>query len=112
MSKDTLVPNAVNKLVLDAMHGRASRRDLIKRGSALGLSGALMGSILKFSSVGAQGATPEDQPWGWSLTKPEWLDVDLSGVTISAVLGSDGPGADFNQATCDFFAEHTGATVD
>lgn len=111
MSKDILVPNAVNRLVQDAMHGRASRRDIIRRGSALGLSGALMGSILRFGSVGAQSATPEGRAAGWSLTKPEWLDVDLSGVTLSAVLGADGPGAPFDQATCDFFAEHTGATV-
>lgn len=112
MSRDRLVPNAVNKLMLDAMNGRASRRDLIKRGSALGLSGALMGSILKVSSVGAQDASPQGQPWGWSLTKPEWLDVDLSGVELSAVMDSDGTGVPFTQAACDFFAEQTGATID
>ncbi|MCA9834905.1 MAG: ABC transporter substrate-binding protein [Thermomicrobiales bacterium] len=111
MSREILIPNAVNKLVQDAMYGRASRRDLIKRGSALGLSGALMGSILRFSSVGAQSATPEAQAAGWSITKPAWLDVDLSGVELSAVLASDGVGAPFDQAVCDFFAEQTGATV-
>lgn len=111
MSKEILMPNAVNKLMQDAMYGRASRRDLIKRGSALGLSGALMGSILRFSSVGAQSATPGAAEWGWSLTKPEWLDVDLSGVTLSAVMDADGTGAPFTQAVCDFFAEQTGATI-
>lgn len=111
MSKDILIPNAVNRLMQDAMYGRASRRDLIKRGSALGLSGALMGSVLRISSVGAQSATPGAQEAGWSLTKPEWLDVDLSGVTISTVLAADGTGAPLDQAICDFFAEHTGATV-
>lgn len=107
MSKEVLFPNAVNKLVQDAMHGRASRRDIIKRGSALGLSGALMGNILRVSGVGAQDA----QEAGWSLVKPEWLDVDLTGVELSAVLASDGVGAPFDQACCDFFAEQTGATV-
>ena len=111
MSKDILVPNAVNKLMQDAMYGRASRRDLIKRGSALGLSGVLMGSILNISSVGAQDASPASQEAGWSLTKPEWLDADFSGVELNVVLGSDGPGRPFDQACCDFFAEHTGATV-
>lgn len=111
MSRKILVPNAVNGLMQDAMYGRASRRDLIKRGSALGLSGALMGSILRFNSVGAQSATPAGQEWGWSLTKPEWLDVDLSGVTLSAVMDAEGTGAPFTQAVCDFFAEQTGATI-
>ncbi|MCO5216870.1 MAG: ABC transporter substrate-binding protein [Thermomicrobiales bacterium] len=107
MSSEVLMPNAVNKLVQDAMNGRASRRDIIKRGSALGLSGALMGNILRVSGVGAQDA----QEAGWSLVKPEWLDVDLTGVELSAVLASDGVGAPFDQACCDFFAEQTGATV-
>lgn len=111
MSRNSLVPNSVNRLMQDAMYGRASRRDLIKRGSALGLSGALMGTILNFNSIGAQSATPGAREAGWSLTKPEWLDVDLSGVTLSAVLAADGPGAAFDQALCDFFAEQTGATV-
>lgn len=111
MSKNVLVPNAVNKLAMDALTGTASRRDIIRRGSALGLSGALMGSLLRFGSVGAQDATPESRAAGWSLVKPEWLDADLSGVTLNVVLGSDGDGAPFDQATCDFFAEHTGATV-
>lgn len=111
MSRKNLVPNAVNRLMQDAMYGTASRRDLIKRGSALGLSGALMGTILNFNSVGAQSATPEAREAGWSLTKPEWLDNDFSGVELSVVLGSDGPGAPFDQACCDFFAEQTGAVV-
>lgn len=111
MSKDILVPNAINQLVQDAVNGRSTRRDLIRRGSALGLSGALMGTVLNFSSVGAQSATPEERAAGWSLTKPEWLDMDLSGVELNVVLGSDGPGAPFDQACCDFFAEQTGATV-
>lgn len=111
MSRNIVIPNAVNKLMQDAMYGRSSRRELIKRGSALGLSGALMGSILRIGGVGAQSATPGAQEAGWSLTKPEWLDADLSGVTLNVVLGADGPGAPFDQATCDFFAEQTGATV-
>lgn len=111
MSRNTVVPNAVNNLMMDAMTGRASRRDIIRRGSALGLSGALMGSILRFGSVGAQSATPEGRAAGWSLVKPEWLDADLSGTTLNIVLGADGVGAPFDQATCDFFAENTGATV-
>lgn len=112
---NSFIPNPVNKMMQDAILGRASRRDLIKRGSALGLSSALMGTILRAESVGAQatpGASPSTaQPVGYTLTKPEWLDVDLSGQTVNAILGSDGPGAPFDQACCDFFAAETGATV-
>lgn len=115
MSKGVFVQNPVNKLMQDAVRGRSSRRELIKRGSALGLSGALMGPILKAASVGAQ-ATPDaspagDQPVGWALTQPEWLDVDLSGQTVNAVLAAEGEGAPWDQAVCDFFAQATGATV-
>jgi trehalose/maltose transport system substrate-binding protein len=99
----------------DAITGRASRRDLIKRGSALGVSALVMDKVLFASSVGARAAAQAsptaDQPVGWSLTKPEWLDTDLSGVELNVVLGADGPGAPFDQACVDFFAEATGATV-
>jgi len=115
VKKDFFIPTPVNKMMQDAVLGRSSRRELIKRGSALGLSSALMGTILRAEAVGAQAspeASPEAaQPVGWSLTKPEWLDADLSGVTVNVVLGSDGPGAPFDQACCDYFAELTGATV-
>lgn len=115
MKKDFFIPTPVNQMMQDAILGKSSRRELIKRGSALGLSAGLMGMILRASSVGAQ-ASPDASPGaakpvGWSLTKPEWLDVDLSGQTVNVVLGSDGPGAPFDQACCDFFAEATGATV-
>jgi trehalose/maltose transport system substrate-binding protein len=115
VKKDFFILTGVNQLMQDAILGKASRRSLIKRGSALGLSSALMGTILRAEAVGAQ-ASPDAspaaaQPVGWSLTKPEWLDVDLSGQTVNVVLGSDGVGAPFDQACCDFFAEATGATV-
>jgi trehalose/maltose transport system substrate-binding protein len=112
---DFFIPTPVNKMMQDAITGRASRRDLIKRGTALGLSSGIMGAILRAESVGAQatpGASPAaDQPVGWSLTKPEWLDADLSGVTLNVVLGDAGVGRPFDQACADFFAESTGATV-
>ena len=115
MKKNSFIPTPVNKLMQDAVTGRSSRRELIKRGSALGLSSALMGTILRAESIGAQ-STPDaspaaDQPVGWSMQKPEWLDVDLSGQTINAMFGSDGPGAPYDQAMCDKFAEWTGAQV-
>ena len=104
------LPNPVNVLMADAMHGRASRRDIIKRGTALGLSSALMGTILTAERLGAQGTPAGAQPAGYTIQVPEGLP-DLTGVTLNVMLGADGPGAAFDQATCDKFAEATGATV-
>lgn len=111
MRKDIFVPTPVNRMMQGAILGTSSRRDLIRRGSALGLSSALMGTLLRAGSVGAQATPGADQPVGWSLTKPEWLDADLSGQAVNAVLVPDGPAAHFEQACCDLFAEVTGATV-
>jgi trehalose/maltose transport system substrate-binding protein len=104
------LPNPVNVLMADAMHGRASRRDVIKRGTALGLSSALMGTILTAERLGAQGTPAAARPAGYTIQVPEGLP-DLTGVTLNVMLGADGPGAAFDQATCDKFAEATGATV-
>jgi trehalose/maltose transport system substrate-binding protein len=104
------LPNPVNQLMADAMHGRISRREVMKRGTALGLGSALMGTILRAESLGAQGTPATDQPAGWSIEVPEGLP-DLTGQTLNVMLGADGPGAPFDQATCDTFAEATGATV-
>lgn len=114
--KNSFIPNAVNNLMQDAITGRSSRRQLIQRGSALGLSSALMGVILRAENVGAQ-ASPEAspaaaKPAGWSITTPGWLEgMDLSGKTVNTVLSADGPGAPFDQACCDYFAKVTGAKV-
>jgi len=111
MKRRSFNPTPVNQMMQDAILGTSSRRELIRRGSALGLSSALMGTILRASSVGAQTTSGDEKPVGWSLTKPEWLDIDLSGQTVNAVLVPDGPAAQFEQACCDAFAEATGATV-
>lgn len=104
------LPNPVNVLMADAMHGRASRRDILKRGTALGLSSALMGTILTAERLGAQGTPAAAQPAGYSIVIPEGLP-DLSGIELSAMLGEDGPAAPFDQACCDAFSEATGARV-
>jgi trehalose/maltose transport system substrate-binding protein len=105
------LPNPVNQLMANAMHGHLSRRDIVKRGSALGLSSAMMATILRAGSAGAQGTPVGSQPAGYSIEIPADIRTDLGGSEISVVLGSDGPGAPFDQATCDRFAEATGATV-
>ena len=110
--KSPFVQNPVNQLMRDAATGKSSRRELIRRGSALGLSGALMGTILGASKMAAQDATPEEaMPMGYTLVAPEWLTADYSGVELNVVLGADGTGAPMDQAMCDLFATTTGATV-
>lgn len=105
------LPNPVNELMKDAVNGRASRRDILKRGGALGLSATMMGTILAAEHATAQDASPTaEQPAGWSITVPADLP-DLTGATVNAMLGDDGVGAPFDQACCDKFAEATGATV-
>lgn len=106
------LPTPVNVLYRDAVNGRLSRREVIKRGSALGLSAGLMGTILRAESLGAQATPDADQPAGWSIEIPEGLRTDLDGVALSVVLDADGPGSPFDQACCDAFAEATGAEVE
>ena len=107
-------PNPVNNLYRDAVTGRLSRREVIKRGSALGLSSALMGTILRAESLGAQG-TPADRQQGWSIPAPDvlqeelQLSTDFAGVQFNYVGGSDGPNTPFEQALFDRFNEITGA---
>ncbi|MGN6032769.1 MAG: ABC transporter substrate-binding protein [Thermomicrobiales bacterium] len=109
--KDYL-PNPVNELMRAATSGKASRRDIMRRGAALGLSASLMGTILKAQTIAAQSpeASPAAQPAGWSITVPDGLP-DLKGVKLNAMLGADGPGAPFDQACVDKFNEATGAEV-
>lgn len=106
------LPTPVNALMRDAITGKSSRRDVIKRGTALGLGSAMMGTILTAQSIGAQatpGASPvAAKPAGWSIVVPKGLRTDLKGKKISVVLGSDGPGAPFDQATVDAFSKATG----
>lgn len=104
------LPNPVNQLMADAVHGRISRRDVFRKASALGLSAVIADKILLAERVGARGLAAQEQEAGWSLAEPEGLP-DLTGVTLNVVLGSDGPGAPFDQAYTDKFAEATGATV-
>lgn len=113
MSKPVFSPNPVNKLMRDAMHGTATRRELITRGSALGLSAGLMTTILRAEAVGAQGsATPAEKAVGYTYVEPTWLtELDYSGITLNCVLAQDGTGAPIDQFMCDRFAEATGATV-
>lgn len=103
-------PNPVNELAKAAAFGRLSRREVIKRGTALGLSSALMANILKLEATGAQGSpSPSaDQPAGYSIVPPENVRTDLAGQRINVVGPATGPGEPFYQAVVDAFVEATG----
>jgi trehalose/maltose transport system substrate-binding protein len=107
-------PNPVNNLYRNAVNGRLSRREVMKRGTALGLSSALMGTMLRAESIGAQ-ATPESgQPLGYTIPDAETLQselqlsTDFAGTQLNIVLGADGPNSPYEQALVDRFNEITG----
>ncbi len=109
-------PNPVNNLYRDALHGRLSRREIMRRGSALGLSAAMMGTILRAESVGAQGTPSAEATPGWSipsaddiLAEVELNTSDFKGVKFNWVGGSDGPGTPYEEALIARFNEITGA---
>lgn len=108
-------PNPVNNLYRDAVNGRLSRREVMKRGTALGLSSALMGTMLRAESIGAQATPDAAQPAGYSLPDAQTLQdelqlsTDYAGVEFNYVGGADGPGTPYEQAQFDLFNEITGA---
>ncbi len=108
-------PNPVNNLYRDAVNGRLSRRDVMKRGTALGLSSALMGTMLRAESIGAQATPDASQPAGWSLPDAQTLQdelqlsTDYAGVAFNYVGGNDGTGTPFEEALFALFNEITGA---
>ena len=108
------LPNPVNNLYRDAVTGRLSRREVMKRGTALGLGSALMGTILRAESIGAQATPDAERPMGWSIPSADelqselQLSTDFAGTELNLVLGSDGPNAPYDQAAVDRFNEITG----
>lgn len=100
----------VTRLLAEALTGKLSRRDVVKRASALGLSAPLVGIILSAQEhvAVAQDATPAAM--GALITVPEGLP-DLSGQTISVILGADGPVVPWEEAAVAKFQDATGCTV-
>ena len=115
MRKNYVSPNPVNNLYRDALHGRLSRREIMKRGTALGLSSALMGTILRAEATGAQGTPAADRVLGWSLPDAETLQnelqlsTDFAGVAFNYMGPADSPTVPFVQRVFALFNEITGA---
>jgi trehalose/maltose transport system substrate-binding protein len=103
--------DAVNKLFQDSLSARISRRDVLKRGTALGLGAASIAALSRAYGVSAQDATPSPVAPGSTLTAPTNLRTDLGGQEITVTLGADGPSTPWEQAACDLFASTTGIKV-
>src|SRR5918995_7184895 len=65
----------LGRLVAESLTGQISRREIMRRGMALGLSAPVIGMIISAQTRGAmaQEATPEGQEPGWSIVIPEGL---------------------------------------
>ena len=108
--KDTSSP--VTHLLAEALAGRISRRDVMKRSAALGLSAPLAGVMLsaQLHGAAAQDSTPAADGGEFNLPSTEGLP-DLSGKTVNVILSADGPSVPWEEAVCQAFAAGTGATV-
>jgi len=100
----------VTRLMAETLTGKLSRRDVMKRASALGLSAPLIGVMLTAQAhvAAAQDATPTTP--GATIVAPEGLP-DLSGKSIAIILGQDGPVVPWEEAACAVFTEATGCSV-
>jgi trehalose/maltose transport system substrate-binding protein len=100
----------IAELLKDFRRGSINRRELIARGSALGISAFFLGRLATDRAF-AQDATPESIAPASTLTMPADLRTDLAGAEITAVLGQDGPSVPWEEAALVKFTEVTGITV-
>lgn len=111
MRRYPTVPNPVSTLFAQAQTAQISRREVMKRAGALGLSATMVSLLVRGygSSAMAQDASP--QPAGWSLVSPEGLRTDLAGASIVAVQEPARPSNAWEVAAAALFSEVTGIEV-
>jgi len=104
----------IEALLSDVRCGRTSRRDLFKRGAALGISFGFLAKLSNDAAFAQDAATPLPDPTaGDTLVMPQGLRTDLSGANIKAVLAdSTDPDGPFLENTIAKFTEVTGITVE
>ncbi len=105
----------VGRLVAESLTGQTSRREIVRRGMALGLSAPVIGMILSVQSRSAmaQDASPAAQDVGWSIVVPEGLRTDLAGARVRAVLTSSAhPDRPWQEAAIRIFNEATGINAE
>jgi trehalose/maltose transport system substrate-binding protein len=105
----------LGRLVAEALTGQISRRQMMRRGVALGLSAPVIEMILsaQLRRAQAQDATPEAREAGWSIVVPEGLRTDLAGARVRAVLSpAANPDRDWIEEAIRIFNETTGAAAE
>jgi len=110
------LPNPVTRLMAESLTGTISRREMLRRATALGLSAPLIGLMLSAQArtAAAQDAAtpPPDPSAGNTIVVPQGLRTDLGGATIAAVLSdSTDPNGPWVQAALAKFTEATGINV-
>lgn len=98
----------VARLLAESLTGQVSRREIFKRGTALGLSAPLIGIML---SAREHVALAQDVEPGSTIVVPEGLPTDLEGTSISIILGQDGPVVPWEEAAVAKFSDATGIKV-
>ncbi len=109
------LPNPVTRLMAESLSGQISRREMLRRAGALGLSAPLIGLMLSAHSRSARAqepTAPPDPDAGSTIVVPQGLRTDLAGATIAAVLSdTTDPNRPFVEAGCRKFGEATGINV-
>lgn len=98
----------VTRLLAESLSGQLSRRDVLKRATALGLSAPLVGVML---SAQAHVALGQDAAPGSTIVVPEGLPTDLGGAALNVIFGADGPSVPWEEAAIAKFTEATGIEV-
>ena len=105
----------LGRLVAESLTGQISRREIMRRGMALGLSAPIIGMIISAQTRNAmaQEATPAGQEPGWSIVVPEGLRTDLNGARVRAVIApAADPDRPWQEAAIRKFNEATGAAAE
>jgi trehalose/maltose transport system substrate-binding protein len=97
----------IGELLSDFRKGNVTRRELMKRGSALGIAAMFLNRIA-LDSAFAQDATPEAVAAGSTLVAPAGFDQSLAGQKINVELGDEGSGAPWEKAAVALFNKTTG----
>lgn len=108
MAESHSAPTAVSRLLAETLTGQISRREMMKRAAAMGLSAGLIGTMLQVTS---RSVSAQDKPAGWSLKAPASLTQEYKGTKISVILGADGPVVPWEEAAVKLFSDTTGIEV-
>ena len=105
----------VARLMSEYMRGRISRREMVRRGVALGISGSALAMLAgRPRRAVAQESTPAAGAGGFkTLIAPAGLRTDLQGQRVRAMLTDpSNPDRAWQEAALALFSQTTGATAE